>query len=121
MKSHEIISAGRCADKVDDENTMQEGQTTVSTDGLIGLGPHRASWLHQLNLLGLISEYVIAICFKPTVGDISKVLASQLPEPVGFLSFGNSYSAQAARTIWTANIPSDSEYVSNLEISIMRS
>ena len=117
MNSIFIFLIHRCADKVNDENTKKEGQKTAPTDGLIGLGPHRASWLHQLNLLGLISEYIIAICFEP---DKSHESHSQLPQSAGFLSFGNLYSSEGANTIWTANILSTSEYVFNSKINIMK-
>lgn len=100
-----------CADKVNDEETKKLGQNTALTDGLIGLGPHPGSWLHQLNMLGYISEYVIAICFEPDLGKSRHAaIGPELPEPAGFLSFGNPYSAQAESTIWTANIPSPEEY-----------
>lgn len=104
-----IIWVGRCADKVKDEDTKDENQETQLTDGLIGLGQHQASWLRQLNTLGLIPEDIVAICFDPAVEDrISPRPGPSLPESAGFLSFGKSYTSQAASTVWTANVPASS-------------
>ena len=99
-------------DEADDDNDEER----TFTDGLLGLGPHPASWLRQLNLLGIISEYVLAVCFEPVLGHMSQGPGSSLLEVVGFISFGDSmrYTRQVASAAWTGAIlpeGSTNEYV----------
>jgi len=75
------------------------------TDGLIGLGPHPASWVHQLKTLGLISSEVVAICFEPDKQDRGRRQGPLLPTSPAFLSFGNSYESKFWNIVWTHNIP----------------
>ena len=81
---------------------MDVKQELVPFDGLLGLGPHPASWLFQLHTLGIISEYAIAVCLEPEIGHI---LPDSVLEQVGFISFGDSYERQAVNMAWTATIP----------------
>lgn len=112
MRFKEAINCdfGRCSNERVDRDAV--GINSFN-DGLLGVGPRNPGVLSQLYSLGLLLEYVLAICLEPA-------RPRRYPNPrgrkfptnhIGFLSVGSLYPSQAASTVWTEAFVPDLMYL----------